>query len=175
MKFFTKKWHKGEYGDLKSERVVEKYEQHRKKILNRFPKKFINFCTTENLHDSLISSCAIDISNKTLLLDLICGDNQRGYFKIQLSYSDVDLKGFDLPEIRRLVEENRTELINDEIDIFKEHFIHRMLFWPQYIEIKVCFKEFDFQKLKVKSRFSAVIGTKNPSEKEGAVPKTGAH
>jgi len=83
-----------------------------------------------NLHDALIESVSVDEASRHVVLCLLGGDLQVGYFRLRCAYSGATIKpvGADL---RWLVNSGEVQLLHDEIDgDSPDAFAHRLLFWP---------------------------------------------
>lgn len=152
MKFFTKSWHLGRLSNKESRAIPLKYQKYFEKILSKFSKEIKSDLTKTNIHDGLIDRCIFDSAKKNFHLALICGDLQRGYFKIELCYQGVDGIKDLFRKVNLLVKDIRTEILFDEFDLEENKYIHRILFWPNYSEIRVRFKKLNLKTISKKNR-----------------------
>ena len=89
MKYFTPAWHCGQVDDEASEAVVKNYWRYLESLLSRLPLDVRTLASDISLHDGLIRQILFDQEQSTLFLSLCCGDNQVGYFNLDLHYSQV--------------------------------------------------------------------------------------
>jgi hypothetical protein len=158
MKFYTKKWYQGKLPHRESELIVKKYNQYFRKVLSKIPTLFRHHIKNLNLHDGLIDQFVIDKSKKEICLSLICGDNQRGYSKVEIKYKEPQGVGAATHKIRKLLQNRDTEILYDEFDLSNDgRFIHRYLFWPEFIELKISFKSLNVQSHPKQNRRLSVI------------------
>jgi len=157
MKYLTKEWHLGKISDRECQKREKENQRYFRENIKKFPVDFILFAEKESLHDALFEKCEIDRIKNSLSLDLICGENTKGYHRLTLVYLNVNLKKLAIDILNKLVNSKDAELLYDEIDMNGEFFVHRMLFWPTYTEIAIFFRDFKFNKINVTSRKRALI------------------
>ena len=70
--------------------------------------------------------------DRSLTLQIFCGDNQIGYRRLTLQYEGhIELAGADLHQLAAWLDEPETEMLYDEIDVIaQDRFEHRHLLWP---------------------------------------------
>ena len=75
------------------------------------------------------------------MLMMRCGDNQSGYFDLELNYKNVARLGRTAKQLKAVASDPSTEALYDEVD-FGEHdrWTHRILFSP-YREVTVEFTQ----------------------------------
>ena len=104
-----------------------------------------------NIHDSLIRKAIYFSSEKTLLLQLRCGDQQNGYFDLDLHYKNVEISPDQINTLKDVAQNPMTEILYDEVDVAEKKIIQRILFWP-IIDLEFSFTEFSFVKKSVRDR-----------------------
>lgn len=138
MRFFTREWASGTVSDKKYTEVYTAYRQHIKSLLSSLPKPLVEL-TKLSLHDSLIRCVVVDRSMEELGLKLRSGDNEIGYFDLDISYSGVRFEALDAVTLANRARDPQTEILYDEIDLGGDKgFIHRILFWPEG-EVSIAF------------------------------------
>lgn len=131
MKYFTQEWASGVLPDEEWQNIPLKYEQHLHSILDRLPESIKELANNTNLHDGLIRRILVNRKNKTIAIELRCGDLQCGYFDIDMEYSGVNFETADLVNLAKIARDRNTELLYDEVDIGENgNYVHRILFHP---------------------------------------------
>jgi hypothetical protein len=127
MKYFTKEWFSGDLTDQEAEKVKYQYWNYINSIYSNlfFPLKLLS--KQINLHDSVITEICINEKNSSLILNMISGDLETGYFSLQISYNQVEnikKKSFDCIDFSKSV-----EILSDEIEkLTEKRFSHKILF-----------------------------------------------
>ena len=131
MKYFTREWAVGELSEVESNEVIAAYERHLDRVLGQLPATVRCVARELTLHDGLIRRVIYDRTGRELRLELRCGDNQLGYFDLDLTYMGAILDQADLVVLRDAALDTETEMWFDEIDLAGDGaFIHRVLFYP---------------------------------------------
>ena len=76
---------------------------------------------------------------------LVAGDNQSGYYTVDLKYEGVALDRLDLQSLRSVAGDAKSQLLYDEIDVEAGYFVHRFLFWP-YRSVHIYFRTVQLHK-----------------------------
>lgn len=141
MKFFTPAWHGGDLTDAEDAQVVPGYQAHVRRLLPMLPPGVQRLAAWElGLHDAVIRRMVLDRGADTLRWELFCGDLQRGYFDVALTYSGVRMAALDAALLAELCR-GRFEALYDEVDRTEEGAcVHRVLFYP-YRELEVVFQD----------------------------------
>ena len=82
---------------------------------------------------------------------LVAGDNQSGYYTVDLKYEGVALDRLDLPSLRIVGGNAKSQLLYDEIDVEDGYFVHRLLFWP-YQSVDIYFRTIQLHKAPTPAR-----------------------
>ncbi len=146
MKYFTRAWASGDLSDTEQEQILESYQEHLSRHRSVLSGNIAKLATRISLHDGLVRRVVIDRRTVELKLELLCGDNQVGYFDLDLTYRGVQWDGFDLEVLERRARDRRTEILYDEVDVLSDGvFEHALLFWPED-EVSIRFYELDIVK-----------------------------
>ena len=130
--------------DAHSDAVVAAYQQHRASITDALPQRFQEFESSHSIHDAQVRRLRLDHGQRTLGMELIAGDNDRGYSDLHLTYLGVDRLPSVAPVLARIAGNSEAEALYAEIDVGADGtFLHRWLWWP-YEELDICFTAFDF-------------------------------
>ena len=139
MRFFTREWHAGKVSDIEANSASTTYAAHIETLLPKMSATVRALAQSINLHDGRVRKISFDISNRTLIVAMHCGDLQTGYFDVDLVYADVDVRTSDLSEVDAIASDTEAEALYDEVDVSPDgQWIHRVLFWP-YREICIVF------------------------------------
>jgi hypothetical protein len=131
MKFFTRAWAVGELSDAAFNETIAEYERHLDGLAPRLPATIRCLARELNLHDGLIRRAVYDRSGRELRLELRCGDNQMGYFDLDLMYFGAILDQADITALQGAARDSETEVWYDEVDLAGDGaFLHRVLFHP---------------------------------------------
>ena len=159
MEFFTKKWFLGKLPENESKRRLQEYKNYLKKIFPKLPITLRSFALKFELHDGLLEKCTINQFEKTLQFDLICGDLQKGYFRLKMVYLDVDLNKKLIIKLKALIKNTSSEILYDEIGlVLDKKFVHRILFWPDFIELDMNFSNLKVEANKLNKRLISFSG-----------------
>ena len=159
MRFFSRQWHSSESQDAQDRVVRKYYDSHLPSVLPKLSPPFRQLAlgvtadnSTLDLHDALIRHITVDHQAASLEVALRIGDQQVGYSDFDIKYSEVEgLAGLQ-GELSRIVHDQDTELLYDEVDITTQgQSVHRILFWP-YQEIEVVFEEMTWTQAPTKGR-----------------------
>jgi len=143
MKYFTKSWHEGKYSEERIERIRDSYWKHLETIQSRLPESVLFIAKNLDLHDSLFRKITYDSRNKLLFMGLRCGDSKSGYFDFDLEYGNVVIAEHSLNVLNKSIQNPRTEILYDEIDVQKKMSVHRFLLWP-YQEFEIVFSQLSY-------------------------------
>src|SRR5262249_1347866 len=113
MKFFTRAWTNGEMTDEQAAALAEAYE-HYLAALDLPPK--IVALSKINPHDAYVLGSEYEPKRSRLTLRLRCGDLQRGYSTVILTFSDVTVDLVTLDTLRRSARPAPVEVLYDEVD-----------------------------------------------------------
>jgi hypothetical protein len=112
------------------------YGRHRLAILPRLPDDFRTLAVdpihkpVRSLHDGRLETWHADLPGR-LVLTVICGDQQRGYERLQIEYRHAELFGTDERRLAQWFADPRTEWLDHEVDALSDgRFEHRHLLWP---------------------------------------------
>jgi hypothetical protein len=132
MRFFTREWVAAPFDDEETALLFSAYREHLNRLAARLTapvQELAGLC----LHDGRIRRVILCRSTKTLTLQLLCGDNQAGYFDLELLYGGVGLDTLDTAALARQGRNRHAEILRDEIDVDEENrYIHRIMFCPEY-------------------------------------------
>jgi len=96
-----------------------------------------------SLHDGLLESVRWSSKKKLLKLDLVCGQLERGYSLVELTYGGALLGEQRSNALKRAALSRETERLYDEVDISEDGLLcHRILFWPNE-EVTLDFSELE--------------------------------
>ena len=147
MRFLTRAWHSGELSDSDHEAAAAAYRAHRATVLPRLPETARWFAETVDIHDGLLRAVTLDREAATLQLRLRCGDLERGYFDLELTYSGVRVDRLDVPVLRTIAASEPPEALYLEEDVIEAGwYVHRWLWWPFRRELDVEFADLTFQR-----------------------------
>lgn len=124
MNYFTPEWHCGDVDEHPS----KKYQEHLAPLLPQWPPDVRELASRINLHDGLIRKFVWNTHQATLFLRLRCGDNQVGYFDLDLHYSGVLFSQYDWMSLLTLNANKNSSALYDEVDEEAGRFVHRILF-----------------------------------------------
>jgi hypothetical protein len=142
MKFFTRQWCDGELSDEDADAMPTAYRAHLIALRSRMPATLRAFAQGINIHDGRVRGIALDRTRARLTISMRCGDNQVGYFDLDITYSGVSLREADRLALRKLGRKTDIEALHDEVDVSSPGaWVHRMLF-SDYQEVSVAFEHF---------------------------------
>ncbi len=154
MRFFTRAWHTGDLPEQDSERILQDYQEHLRAIASRVPARARTLAEKVSLHDALVRAAEFDAAAQRLVLRLRAGDQQVGYFDLDLSYAGCSIRAEDLAILQSLSGSEDTELLSDELDEEDGGFVHRLLFWPEG-EASIPFRDLQWSKTNQPGRFAS--------------------
>jgi hypothetical protein len=141
MRFLTPDWHRGNLSDEEADRIEAQYAAHRAAFAQSAPGPLRAIVSGPSLHDALVESVEVNRSQRTVVLRLLAGDQQRGYFGRKITYEDVGLERLDAHALAVIARDPESELLSDEVDALGPGlYSHALLFWPYYREILLRFK-----------------------------------
>jgi hypothetical protein len=143
MHFFTAAWRDGDLSDEDYEDASIAYDRHLQLIRDSFPPRLLQLLEAVPLHDAKVRFARVQ-RDGTFKLGLRAGDQQCGYFDVDLDYRGVEtIDG--LPSAAAVLSRADGEIIRDEIDVASPSacFEHRFLFAPEG-ELLLRFHDFDF-------------------------------
>jgi hypothetical protein len=136
MKWHTRQWHGTEGGltEAEWEALDAGYTAHTEAVLPHLPEalRLLSGQPDElgyvSLRDGVVEWWVLD-RPRSLTLQLFCGDLQLGYRRLVLQYRGrIELVGADEQDLRRWLDDTRTEFLYDEVDIVEDgRFEHRHL------------------------------------------------
>ncbi|HSQ31342.1 MAG TPA: hypothetical protein VLN49_15915 [Gemmatimonadaceae bacterium] len=136
MRFLTPDWHRGELTDEEADRVEAQYAAHRAAFAQSAPGPLREIASGSSLHDAIVVSVEVTRSTRTVVLRLLAGDQQRGYFERKITYEGVELDHLDTQALAAIARDPASELLSDELDALGSGlYSHDLLFWPHYREI----------------------------------------
>jgi hypothetical protein len=136
MRFLTSDWHRGNLTDEEADRVGAQYAAHRAAFAESASGPLKEIASGPSLHDALVVSVEVKRSERTVVLRLLAGDQQRGYFERTITYQGVDLDHLDTQTLAAIARDPASELLYDEVDALGSGlYSHDLLFWPHYREI----------------------------------------
>src|SRR5262245_53317860 len=140
LRFFSKKWHRGDLDDREPEDRPAAYLAHIHALTTSLPTDALRLVENVSLHDRLIRRFEREGANLTLTVR--AGDQQIGYFDASLRYFTAGLSSEDATFLAHASARRDVEILYDEFDSLGEAaWIHRFLFCP-YHEIAVEFEAF---------------------------------
>jgi hypothetical protein len=123
MKFFTREWASGELSDDDFESAADRYTQHLREL--NLPSNVRALAAT-NLHDGQVKS--VLYAPRELLVSLMTGDLQRGYFETTISYGDPVTWGATITLLEFAAAGADIEALEHELDRLEGRFVHSILF-----------------------------------------------
>lgn len=139
MKFFTRAWAKGETSEKQQEAVPEAYWRYLATL--QLPQS-IAALSKISPHDAYVLAVEYQPERSCLKLRLRCGDLQRGYADVILTFSEVDVDLATLDTLRRAIRPAPVEVLYDEVDRAGEGFEYRLLLYPDG-EASIQFRQVD--------------------------------
>jgi hypothetical protein len=145
MQFFTPEWHRGELPEADAEAIVPAYQRHVERLLPNLSTPMRVLAAGLGLHDALIRRVVLDRAARELRLELRGGDQQLGYFDLDLTYLGAIVDAADVATLAAAARAERTgeraEVLYDEVDLVigsPGRYLHRLLF-SSYREAEVLF------------------------------------
>ena len=141
MKYFTRDWCEGKLGENEENKIIKKYDNYMLSIQSELP--FVLKILTDkiNLHDAFIKKAILNNYDKIFIMYLIGGDNQVGYFFLNIKYFNISK--VNSTNIKKLFYHKKIEVLYDEIERLSENlFSHRLIF-DQEGEIEIIFKNIE--------------------------------
>lgn len=140
MRFFTPEWHEADLPPDETDKAFEAYDQHLEAIWPRLHATVRLLANGPTLHDALIRRVVLDRAQRELRLELRAGDDQLGYFDVDLTYLGAVVDASDVHRFADAARDAMTVLLYDELDLGDhDTYVHRLLFWP-YRECEVLFE-----------------------------------
>ena len=137
--------------DEEAELVVARYADHLEGLRSRLPPAMRERLDSVALHDAQVRERTLDHHRQRLQLCLVAGDNQSGYYTVDLKYEGVALDRLDLQSLRSVAGDTKSQLLYDEIDVEDGYFVHRLLFWP-YQSVDIYFRTIQLHKAPTPAR-----------------------
>jgi hypothetical protein len=154
MRFFTPDWHEADLDDVETDEVFQAYEQYLEAIWPRLHPSVRVLGGELPLNDALIRRIVHDPASRELRLELRCGDEETGFFDLDLTYLNAIVDHSDVIRFAEAARDAETELLYHELDVAggeddgevadevegleEGTYVHRLLFWP-YRECEVLF------------------------------------
>jgi hypothetical protein len=154
MKYFTRHWFEGDISDEESDAVWAAYRTRRDAILPLMPPTVKELATSINIHDGIVERIILNHDSESLQCDLICGDLQRGYFRLELMYGGVKVDPLELAAIAR---ESAIEALYDEIDVLSNGLYEHRILFTHSREISIEFRTLQLTRLARAGRTPASI------------------
>ena len=138
MKWLTREWHGGGLSDAEYEARLEHCRDHHERLRPRLPAG-LRLLAGEpddlgyvSLHDAVVDWWVLD-GSRSLAMEVFCGDEEIGYRRLVVQYRGrVELVGACEGDLRRWLDDSRTEFLYDEVDVLDDgRFEHRHLLWPE--------------------------------------------
>lgn len=137
MKWYTRAWVNSELDDEADGRLQAEYLTHIRALMPRLPDALKIFAGEPDqlgylsLHDGVVEWWTLD-GDRSFTVQIVCGDNQLGYRRIVIQYRGaIELIGTDVAELSSWLDNCKTELYYDEIDICDDgRFEHRHMLLP---------------------------------------------
>jgi hypothetical protein len=148
MKFFTRAWANGEMTDDQFEAVREAYWQY---VATLQLPPMIAALSKLNTHDAYVLGVDYQPERSHLTLRLRCGDRQRGYSDVILTFSQVTVDPAALDTLRRSLRPAAVEVLYDEVDRSRKSFDYRLLLHPDG-EVNIQFEQVDITERRVADR-----------------------
>lgn len=140
MRFLTPDWHRGNLTDEETDHVEAQYAAHRAAFARSVSGPLREIASGPSLHDALIVYVEVNRTTRAVVLRLLAGDQQRGYFERTIKYEGVDLDNLDTRSLAVIARDPASQLLYDEVDALGSGlYSHDLLFWPQYREILLRF------------------------------------
>jgi hypothetical protein len=100
---------------------------------------------------------SISTKSKIVVLRVIAGDNQSGYFAHEITYSEASVAGLSVNELASVLDLRSSVLRFDEFDFNErprnQSFVHRMLLWPEHRgELEIAFQDLNIRSLPLSIR-----------------------
>jgi hypothetical protein len=151
MKFFTREWINGEMSEDQADVVPEAYWRYLAALQLPPP---IEALSKVNPHDAYILGVEHQHHRSRLTLRLRCGDLQRGYSDVTLTFEQVMVDNATLETLRRAVRPASVEVLYDEVDRASECFVYRLILDPSG-EVTILFGHVDLTERPVAHRETA--------------------
>jgi hypothetical protein len=123
MRFFTREWLGGELSDAAFEAAPSAYRLHLAAL--QLPPTLVALSEV-NVHDGWVLDVHSPESSH-LMLRLRCGDLQRGYRDLSITYSGAAVDDPSLSVLRDAMREPRDEILYDEVDRVGRGYEHRFI------------------------------------------------
>ena len=158
MRFFTREWCRGDLEDEDAERIPELYAEHLRALRDRLPPRVLRFSEEINLHDGLVRDLSLDEKAGTLRVRIRAGDQQVGYYDVDLLYLGVVLDPRTVPILEKVRRDARYELLYDELDADESpQVVHRLIFSPED-EVEIRFRDLSWRRTPQDDRSEQVNG-----------------
>lgn len=145
MKYLTRGWATGKLTDDEWKERDKAYQHHLDELLPHLPKPVATIAADISLNDALIRKICLHTVEHWVILELLCGDQQYGYFDLSLTYTQVDFDLLDIEEFACIARDPRTEILYTEVDLVADGvYEHRILFSP-HGEVTLRFRELEVQ------------------------------
>ena len=131
MRFFPRGFRSGELlEDVDPRQRHADYLQYLGNLTPQLPSDALDLSRTVNLHDGLLRRYQVDQAARTIDLRFRAGDQQVGYFDLDVHYLDAAVDPPSDKVLRRALGAPRYELLDDEFDAAAARWVHRLLFSP---------------------------------------------
>ena len=131
MKFFPRGFRTGQVlDDVDPQHQHAAYLKYLGTLTPPLPSDVSDLSRTVNLHDGLLRQYEVDQRAGTIDLRFRAGDQQAGYFDLDLHYVHAVVDPASDGVLRRALGERDYELLDDEFDAAAARWVHRFLFSP---------------------------------------------
>lgn len=138
MKFFDREYAQGDLDSRACVQRQEAYRKHLEAIAAVVPHGLVNSLAGVKFHDARLEVVAIDSGRNEVVLEMLCvewGSRSR----VRLTYRDAVLKSKAIA--RKVVADERSELMYQELDVADSRCLQRFIFHPRYLEFEITFTE----------------------------------
>jgi len=131
VRFFSRGFRTGQLlDDVDPRQQHADYLQYLGNLTPPLPSDVSDLSRTVNLHDGLLRQYQLDQTARTIDLRFRAGDQQVGYFDLDVHYIDTAVDPGSDAVLRRALGERHYELLDDEFDAAGASWVHRFLFSP---------------------------------------------
>jgi hypothetical protein len=159
MRFFPRDF--GSESDDGPDAIIAVYSAFLKSIPDPMGSRIRDFHTNQSLNTNFLDKIQTRTSRKEVALNLISGDQQRGYSLLSIRYKNAALIETE-SHIRRALNFRNAQIRYDEFDLGPgglSPYVHRFLLWPKHLgEFAISFDDFDVEQRSLATRGYVTYG-----------------
>jgi hypothetical protein len=88
LNYFTLNWWHGQEDDYAVD-AFSAYREHSKRIEDKLPSRFAEFCKSISLHDSRLQLLRVEVANRNVRMELTGDDGRGGLRRFVLTYLEI--------------------------------------------------------------------------------------